>query len=154
MSIGKSGFFVAAAVIAATACILYFTSRRQDGNTHDKSSERQPAPKFYGITVELRSGRNSCDTVSMGSMHEGERVVRKIRFVNRTDAPLILLDYRSSCRCTSIDLPGGAIAPEGYADAECMFDSRGEYGPQLNVVEIISSDDSVETVLLIDAEVK
>lgn len=145
----------AALTVAAAGAAYILSSHRHDGangvdGTHNITAEA----RFYGITVELCEGRRSCDSVAMGVMHEGERVVRTIRFVNRTSEPLALLDYRSSCGCTSIDLPRHAIAPEAYADAECTFDSRGEYGAQLNVVEIATSDAATTAVLLVEAEVE
>ena len=131
------------------------SSHSRDGaNVVDDTHSITAEARFYGITVELCKGRRNCDSVAMGVIHEGERVVRTIRFVNRTSEPLTLLDYRSSCGCTSIDLPRRAIAPEAYADAECMFDSRGEYGAKLNVVEIATSDASTTAVLLVEAEVE
>lgn len=147
---------VAAALTAAAAGAAYIlSSHRHDGaNGVDGTHSITAEARFYGITVELYGGRRSYDSVAMGVMHEGERVVRTIRFVNRTSEPLTLLDYRSSCGCTSIDLPRHAIAPEAYADAECMFDSRGEYGPQLNVVEIATSDTATTAILMVEAEVE
>lgn len=156
MSLRTKTIVVAAAVTAVVtgaACILLL---HRHGRTDDSAAEPSaaPAPRFYGVTVELSRGERSCDTVAMGVMHEGERVVRKIRFVNRTEEPLTLLDYRSSCGCTAIALPRHAIAPGSCADADCTFDSRGEYGGQLNVVEIATSDAGVTAMLLVEAEVE
>lgn len=147
---------VAAALTAAAAGAAYILSShsRDDANGVDGTQTVTAETGFYGITVELCEGRRSCDSVAMGVMHEGERVVRTVRFVNRTSEPITLLDYRSSCGCTSIDLPRHAIAPEAYADAECTFDSRGEYGAQLNVVEIVTSDTATTAVLMVEAEVE
>lgn len=147
---------VAAALTAAAASAAYILSShsRDDANDVDDTQTVTAETGFYGITVELCEERRSCDSVAMGVMHEGERVVRTVRFVNRTSEPITLLDYRSSCGCTSIDLPRHAIAPEAYADAECMFDSRGEYGAQLNVIEIVTSDTATTAVLMVEAEVE
>ncbi len=156
MSLKTKTIIVAAAVTAVVtgaACILLL---HRHGRSNDSAAEPNiaPAATFYGVTVELSRGERSCDTVVMGVMHEGERVVRKIRFVNRTGEPLTLIDYRSSCGCTAITLPRRAIAPGSYADADCSFDSRGEYGEQLNVVEIATSDAGTEAILLVESEVE
>lgn len=147
---------IASALTAVAIVAAYIlSSHRHDASTGTTAAQSLgTAGSFYGVTVELHKGARSCDTVAMGSMHEGERVVRKIRFVNRSDEPLTLVDYRSSCGCTSIALPRHAIAPEAFADADCIFDSRGEYGEQLNVVEIAASDAATTAVLLIEAEVE
>lgn len=142
--------------MAVAAVAAYILLSHRHGSSDDKLAAETLAPSspFYGVTVEIVSGRRSCDTVVMGAMHEGERVVRKIRFVNRTPEPLTLVDYRSSCGCTAISLPRHAIAPGESADADCSFDSRGEYGEQLNAVEIVTSDATATAVLLVEAEVK
>jgi len=156
MSLKTKTIIVAAAVTAVAtvaACILLWHRHGRPGDSAAESNAA-PAIRFYGVTVELDRGERSCDTVTMGAMHEGERTVRKIRFVNRTEEPLTLLDYRSSCGCTTIALPRHAIAPGSYADAECSFDSRGEHGEQLNVVEIATSDAGIAAILLVESEVR
>ena len=140
--------------VATVAAYILLSHRHDAAGNDDNSRNIAPTAVFYGVTVELRQDVRSCDTVAMGAMHEGERVVRKIRFVNRTAEPLTLLDYRSSCGCTTINLPRHAIAHDAHADADCMFDSRGEYGAQLNVVEIATSDNATKAVLLVEAEVE
>lgn len=147
---------VAAAITAVAACAAYILSSHSGNRPNDTASEHnvEATERFYGVTVELHRDTHSCDTVAMGGMYEGERAVRKIRFVNRTDEPLSLVDYRSSCGCTSITLPRHAIAPETFVDADCIFDSRGEYGEQLNAIEIATSDSTITAMLLVEAEVK
>lgn len=145
-------YAAAAAMIIVTAAAYVLLSRGCAGVRRETVSAAD-AP-YRGITVDLVCGRPVCDTIRMGVVHPSQIAARRIRFVNTTDRPIALADYRTTCGCTTIRLPQRALAPGEHADAECRFDAGGLYSYQLNVLEIVASEPGVSVTLLVEAEVE
>lgn len=59
---------------------------------------------------------------------------------NIGDAPLELLDVRSSCGCTVADLPKRTLAPGESTELEATFNLRGRRGNQSTSITIQSND--------------
>lgn len=138
-------------VIAIAAAYVLLSRGGADAS---RETEIAAVAPYRGITVDLVCGRTVCDTIRMGVVHPSEIAARRIRFVNTTDRPIALADYRTTCGCTTIRLPQHALASGEYADAECRFDAGGLYGDQLNVLEIVTSEPGVSVTLLVEAEVE
>lgn len=142
------------AVVALVACaVLYFTVFAPNDDsctTENEGSERA----YSGIEAEIKRDTVCEVLVDLGRVHYSDTAVKNIRLINKTDAPIALLDYQTTCRCTWLTLPNTAIAPNDYADIELTFDSRGEFGSIGNFLSIETSDESVEVVVWMCAEIE
>lgn len=93
------------------------------------------------------------DTIDLGRMHEGEVVSQAFTLRNGFDDPLLILSARTSCGCTSIEIPRAPIAPGEEAPFSFSFDSRGQRGLQLKSITLALSNDPRELRLVITGEV-
>ena len=59
-------------------------------------------------------------TIDYGKIENGSDGIRKFKFTNTGDAPLVITKVKSTCGCTVPTKPEGAIAPgeTGYIDVE------------------------------------
>lgn len=94
------------------------------------------------------------DTLSFGKMHSGEMVVKKLRIKNSSKTPTIILRHTTSCGCVKMDYERKPIMPDSVCDIGFTFDSRGERGWQLKLVEFYFAEMAQPLKLYIEAEVE
>ena len=111
------------------------------------------APKSGETYLDLTAGYAGHASEILGDVSYSTIAAKRIRLRNTSDLPLTLVDYKATCRCTWIDLPHGAIAPNEWAEAELIFDSRGEYGTVGNYIEVITSDDRCRIGIWMSADI-
>ena len=120
------------------------------GNT--KSSDETTV--FKGIEVEYL-GKEYCEIlVDLGYVKRSATAQESIRLTNRSNYPIVLVDYTTQCRCMWLDFEREAIAPNQSADITLTFDSRGEWGSVGNYMEIMTSVEGAPIVLWIAAEIE
>jgi hypothetical protein len=144
---------IVAVVALVAGAVLYFTVFAPNDDsctTENEGSERA----YSGIEAEIKRDTVCEVLVDLGRVRCSDTVVKNIRLVNKTDAPIALLEYQTTCRCTWLTLPNTAIAPNDYADIELTFDSRGEFGSIGNFLSIETSDESVEVVVWMSADIE
>ncbi len=133
---------VAAIALCATAC------GPQKGKTATEYAELSmtvtPAVMQHGATDTLRFGR----------MHQGETAVKSLRVENGCDKPIVALRHVASCGCVTLDYGRRPIAPEASEIIRFEFDSRGEYGWQMKLVEFYFADSARPMKFYIEAEVE
>lgn len=137
------------AVVAAIAVILSMLITRGEQQPNIASHEAT----FDGIAADIRTDSITEILVEFGDVSYSTIATKRIRLRNTSDLPLTLVDYKATCRCTWIDLPHGAIAPNEWAEAEVVFDSRGEYGTVGNYIEVITSDDRCRIGIWMSADI-
>lgn len=76
---------------------------------------------------------------SFGFVKKGELVTLKFEFTNSGNEPLLILDTRTECSCTTIDFPKTPILPNTNSEITILFDTKPVYDRQDRVVEIISN---------------
>ena len=142
----KKRFAIAAIAIAVIGSVLTLLER--DNTTAAET------PSFCGITAEYR-GTEYCEViVDFGYVQPSATVQESIRLTNRSDSPIVLLDYSTQCRCMWLDFERKPIVPNESCDITLTFDSRGEWGSVGNYMEITTSHDSAPIVLWIGAEIE
>lgn len=94
-----------------------------------------------------------CDTVRLGRMRPGEVVVKRLWIENRTEHPVVPASYTRSCGCTTLDYSAEPIAPGCARELTLTFDSRGERGWQLKLVELRFAGAARNLRLLVEADV-
>ena len=147
MKRNKALVFALLTVLAVVVALLWPT----ETNT-EKCTEQVPI--FNGIVAE-HDGTKYCEViVDFGRVRRSATVDTTIRLTNRSDSPIVLLDYSTQCRCMWLEFDRKPIAPNESVDIALTFDSRGEWGSVGNYMEITTSIDSAPVVLWIGAEIE
>lgn len=94
-----------------------------------------------------------CDTVRFGRLRPGEIAVKRLWVENRTAHPLLLVSYTRSCGCTTLDYSAEPIAPAVARPLSLTFDSRGERGWQLKLLELRFAGAGRNLRLVVEADV-
>lgn len=84
--------------------------------------------KKQGETEERTTARWAVDTIQMGRMEEGERIVDSFLVTNTGAKPYIIKDIKATCDCTVMRRPTFAVMPGETAAIRIEFDSRGKAG--------------------------
>lgn len=92
------------------------------------------------------------DTISLGSMTEGEVVVGLFGIENQSSEPLAILDIKTGCGCTSVTYDNQPIPAGGSRSVEFRFDSKGRFGSQVKDIVVMTSIGSA--VVTITGQVK
>lgn len=139
-------------LLALVLCVVACGSKPKhvDEQTETKVIEQQ----VEVLKVELVEGSTCEVIVDFGVVEPRSIVSRDIHIVNHTDAPIVLLDYETTCRCTTLDLPRKPIEPGGEAVAVLTFDSRGEWGSVGNFLDITTTNPECGFVIWMGATVE
>ncbi len=95
-----------------------------------------------------------CDTLRFGRMRRGETAVKSLRVENGGQAPMVLLRHTTSCGCVRLDYDRRPVAPEAATEIRCEFDSHGQYGWQMKLIEFYFADSARPLKLYVEAEVE
>ena len=106
--------------------------------------------RLYG---ELNEGKVCEVIVDYGNVAYGKEVSHTIYIKNCTATPIALLDYTTTCRCTWLELPHKAIAPNEEGEVVITFDSRGMWGSEGNYLSIETSNEECNVAIWMGAEV-
>lgn len=92
------------------------------------------------LQAELAEGYTAEVIAEFGVVEARSVVDMPIRVTNTTNEPIVLLDYSTTCRCTTLALPRTAIEAGGECEVVLSFDSRGEWGSVGNFLEVATSN--------------
>lgn len=98
----------------------------------------ETAPEL--LRAELAEGYTAEVIAEFGVVEARSVVDMPIRVTNTTNEPIVLLDYSTTCRCTTLALPRTAIEAGGECEVVLTFDSRGEWGSVGNFLEVTTSN--------------
>lgn len=110
--------------------------------------------KIEEFVAELSLGVTSEVLADFGSVEPRSIVSRDIRIVNNTNEPIVLLDYETTCRCTTLEFDRKPIAVGEEAVAVLTFDSRGEWGSVGNFLSVTTSNEECAMVVWMSAYVE
>ena len=127
--------------VIATLCLMVATSWSAWADNDER---------LYG---ELSEGKVCEVIVDYGNVTYGNTVSYTIYIKNCTETPIALLDYTTTCRCTWLELPRKAIAPNEDGEVTITFDSRGEWGSVGNYLSIESSNKECKVAIWMGAEI-
>lgn len=149
---------VLVAVVASIVVLFVLALGLFDNGGNTIISPNEPLKSVAEVESEqhvakLQRGVVSEVLLELGDVEPSTTTVKEICVVNKTDAPIVLLDYQATCRCVWLDLPKHAIAPEESAVVKFFFDSRGEYGSIGNYISVMTSDNECEIAIWMSAEV-
>lgn len=140
-----------ALILCGVACGI---NSKQEADMHDDESAMMASHEIEELVAELSEGATSEVVVDFGVVEPRSIAEREIRVVNQTDNPLVLLDYSTTCRCTTLEFDRKPICPGGEAVVVLTFDSRGEWGGVGNFLEITTSNPECGFVVWMGATVE
>ncbi len=123
-----------------------FTSCKE--NAADKVKEEKVAEaetrdanagKFAIITFEEKE-------FDFGTIEQGTKVEHIFKFTNTGDAPLVIVDAKSSCGCTVPEYPKTPIAPGETADLLVKFNGSGKNQVSKNITIIANTETGKEVI--------
>lgn len=141
------------AVVALLGTIIAVALSMRTASVDTNTTEQHSELPYQGLSAEIRTDSVTELLVEFGDVPYSSVAVKQVRLKNTTDTPLALVDYRATCRCTWIELPQQAIAPNEWAEAEVKFDSRGEFGSVGNYIEVSTSDERCIIAVWMSADV-
>ena len=148
-SVGKIATLM---VAVATALTCYSC-----GNTPKSSTEQTKIPTPNVQTIKISSealNKGICDTLRFGVMRQGEQVIKDLRLENTSEAPMVLLRHVTSCGCVNIEYERKPITPKQSSDIHFTYNSRGQMGWQMKLLEFYFADSGTPLKLYIEAEVE
>ena len=90
----------------------------------------------------------------MGRMRQGEIIAQTIRLHNHCPKPMVILRQSASCGCTTATYSRKPIAPGASCDITIEFDSQGQSGWQMKLIEFYMAEKVTPLKIYIDAEVE
>lgn len=139
-----------ALLLALVLCHACSLKSKQDNIT----IEEQGMEVVEVLVAELTEGATSEVLADFGVVEPRSISSLDIRIVNTTDSPIVLLDYETTCRCTTLEFDRTPIAAGGEAVAVLTFDSRGEWGSVGNFLSIETSNEECAVVVWMSAHIE
>jgi hypothetical protein len=99
-------------------------------------------------------GAGISDTLQLGRMRQGEIIAKTIRLHNGSDRPVVILREVTSCGCTMAQYLRQPIAPASSCDITIEFNSQGQLGWQMKLMEFYFAEKATPLKIYIDAEVE
>ena len=94
------------------------------------------------------------DEFDFGTIKKGDIVEDKYKFTNTGKVPLLILNARSSCGCTTPAWPEDPIPPGGTGEITAKFNSDGRTGDQKKLIMVTANTYPNETRVKLQAHVE
>ncbi|WP_297931793.1 DUF1573 domain-containing protein [uncultured Alistipes sp.] len=124
------------------------------GRTASPAPQALPrGARVVAVTDSLLAA-GGCDTLRFGRLRSGEIARKRLWIENRTQRAVALLSYERTCGCTTLGFDSEPLPPGALREVEVTFDSRGEQGWQLKLVELRLAGAARNLRLVVEAEVE
>src|SRR5690554_7832850 len=138
----KSILFVAVlSVFAFSSCKDNATDKVNEENVATAADRDADAGKFPVITFEE-------STHDFGTISRGTRVEHLFKFKNTGDAPLMIVNAKSSCGCTVPDWTKDHIAPGGEGELLVKFDGSGQNQVSKTITLTTNTEAGTESLVI------
>ena len=138
----KSILFVAVlSVFAFTSCKDSATDKVNEENVATAADRDVEAGKFPVITFNE-------STHDFGTISRGTRVEHLFKFKNTGDAPLMIVNAKSSCGCTVPDWTREPIAPGDEGQLLVKFDGSGQNQVSKTITVTTNTEAGMETLTI------
>ncbi len=123
-----------------------------DSRTSATASSGTPSIEI--TLTEENFSQSICDTLQLGRMRQGEIIAKAIRLHNATARPVVILREVMSCGCTTVSYSRKPIIPDTSCDITVEFNSQGQMGWQMKLLELYMAERDTPLKIYIDAEVE
>ena len=137
-------------LLALVLCVVACGAKQTKNSANSGESEVE----IEVLEATLKEGCTAEVFADFGVVEPRSTVEMPIRVINATDEPIVLLDYSTTCRCTTLDLPHNPIEVGGVCEVVLTFDSRGEWGGVGNFLDITTSNPECGFVVWMGATVE
>ena len=94
------------------------------------------------------------DTIKFGRMRSGEIIPKSLKIENESDKAMVLLRHVTSCGCVTVEYERKPISPKQSSVINFTYDSRGQQGWQMKLMEFYFADSATPMKIYFDAEVE
>lgn len=144
----KRVFSIMFVAVLVAATFSFGCKVRQEFKPHaltpSQSIEINPEALKMGIT----------DTLSFGHMRSGEVIKKRITLENSTSEPIVILRHVNTCGCTKISYERKPIEVGANTAIDFEFDSKGQMGWQMKLIELYLAGSDQKIKIYIEAEVE
>ena len=140
-------------IVAITA--LCFCACGNKRNTPTAEQQRTIATNIQTVAItdtNIKEGLS--DTLHFGKMRQGEIIRKQLRIQNEGNNPIVILRHVTSCGCTTVNYDRRPIAVGEGATIDFEFNSRGEIGWQMKLMEFYFAEKDTPLKIYIEAEVE
>lgn len=106
------------------------------------------------LVAELAEGCTAEVMVDFGDVEPRSIVSKTIRVVNATEEPIVLVDFETTCRCTTLEFDQKPIGVGDSKEIVLTFDSRGEWGGVGNFLSVETSNPECAFVVWMSAYIE
>lgn len=142
-----------ALAISVALGLLLATSCNKTTSSKEQSNEASTEATAESLVVRLCDNTTSEVYVDLGTVEARSTATESIRIENATDEPIVLVDYETTCRCTTMEFSRKPIQPGESCVATLIFDSRGEWGTVGNYISIATSTEGCNIAVWMCAEI-
>ena len=133
-------------LVIAIMSAFVFTSCKE--NAAEKVSEEKVAE---AADRDANAGKHPVMTFTetefdFGTIDQGTKVEHVFKFTNTGDAPLVIVDAKSSCGCTVPSYPKEAVAPGAEAELLVKFNGSGKNQVSKTVTITANTQAGKETI--------
>ena len=145
---GRKYCIVAIAALCFGAC----GNRQSTPTTEQQSIVATNIQTVAVSNAKLKEGL--CDTLHFGKMRQGEIIRKQLRIQNESGNPMVILRHITSCGCTTVNYDRRPIAAGESTTIDFEFNSRGEVGWQMKLMEFYFAEKDTPLKIYIEAEVE
>jgi hypothetical protein len=149
VNVGK----IAITIMAAAAALVCHSCSNAPKSKAEQAKVPAPNAQTIKISPEILS-KGICDTLRFGVMRQGEQVIKDLLLENTSETPMVLLRHVTSCGCVNIEYKRKPITPKQSSTIHFTYDSRGQAGWQMKLLEFYFADSGTPLKLYIEAEVE
>lgn len=142
-------------LVSLLALVLFgMACGHRQQSTADSDVVEEVAAGEEQLVAELVEGSTAEVLADFGDVEPRSVVSKTIRVVNATEEPIVLLDYETTCRCTTLELDHKPIGVGDSRDIVLTFDSRGEWGGVGNFLSVETSNEECALVVWMSAYIE
>ena len=126
-------------VFAFTSCKDNAAKKVNEDNVAAAAERDENAGKFPVITFSEKE-------FDFGTITQGTNVEHVFKFTNTGDAPLVIVDAKSSCGCTVPEFPKTPVAPGAEGEMLVKFNGSGKNQVSKTVTITANTQAGKETI--------
>ncbi len=148
--------YIIVAVVALGFAIYYWGyNRGSDVANQAVSDDDNPITLAKTIVFGVeRLEYTFADTLQLGIAHQGEVLTQRIRLENTGQEPLVITHHEAHCGCTEVEYSRQPIERGEYRDITIRYNTRGQSGWQMKLLELYFAQKEYPLKIYIDIEVE
>ena len=98
--------------------------------------------RLFRQVIDMDAGSalaNARDSIDFGRMKQGEVAEYTLGIRNADTAAMVILDILNGCGCTALEYDKSPVMPGDTAAITLRYDSKGQFGTQLKLIQIVTS---------------